>query len=54
VASLETGTPSHSFPFTTSSPLALVGGSQGTRGVPANHKLSNQKFADRHQLFYII
>jgi len=27
-------------------------GSQGTEGVPVNHRLLNQKFADKHQLFY--
>jgi hypothetical protein len=32
--------------------IFLVGGSQGTRGVQANQKLPNQKFADKHQLFY--
>jgi len=31
VASLEIGTSSHSFPLVISSPLILVGGSQGTR-----------------------
>jgi len=31
----------------------LAGGFQGTGGAPANHELPNQKFSDRHQLFYI-
>jgi len=52
VASLEIGTSSHSFPLVVSLPLVLVGGSQGTGGgPPANHKLPNQIFIDRHQLF---
>jgi len=33
--------------------IFLAGGSQRMGGgAPANHKLSNQNFADRHQLFY--
>jgi len=28
-------------PWKYQSPLALAGGSQGTRGAPANHKLTN-------------
>ncbi len=53
VASPEIGTPSCSFPFAASLPLALAGGFQGTRkGAPTNHELSNQNFADKHQLFY--
>jgi len=53
VALAEIGTPSCSFPFAASLPLALAGGSQGTRkGAPTNHELSNQNFADKHQLFY--
>jgi hypothetical protein len=52
VASPEIGTPSHSFPLTTSSPLALAKGSQGIGGgAPTNHELPNQKFVERHQLF---
>jgi hypothetical protein len=54
MASPETRTLAGSFPLMVSSPLTLVGGSQGTRGALANHKLPNQKFADRHQLFYIM
>jgi hypothetical protein len=34
--------------------IFLAKGSQGTEGAPANHELPNQKFADRHQLFYRI
>jgi hypothetical protein len=51
VASLEIGTPFHSFPLAASPPFVLVGDSQGTQGAPANHELSNQKFTDRHQSF---
>jgi hypothetical protein len=32
--------------------IFLAGGSQGTKGAPANHELLNKKFADRHQLLY--
>jgi hypothetical protein len=32
--------------------IFLARRSQGTWGVPANHKLPNQKFADIDQLFY--
>jgi hypothetical protein len=53
MASLETGTPSRSFPLATSPLHTLAGGSQRTRGAPVNHESSNQKFANRHQLFYI-
>ncbi len=52
MASPEIGTPSYSFPLVVSLSLALARGFQGTRGAPVNHKLPNQKFADRHQLFY--
>jgi len=52
VASPETGTPSRSFPLAVSLLLTLAGGSQGTKGALANHELLNQKFANRHQLFY--
>jgi len=51
VASLKTGTPSHSFSLAASASLALAKGSQGTARAPANHELSNQKFANKHQLF---
>jgi len=51
MASPETGTPSRSFPLAISSSLVLVKGFQETGGVPANHKLLNQKFTNRHQLF---
>jgi len=51
VASLETWTPSRSFPLAALLPFALVGGFQGTRGSPTNHKLSNKKFTNIHQLF---
>jgi len=54
MASLEIGTIADSFPLTASPLFVLVGGFQGTRGAPANHELPNQKFADRHQLFYIM
>ncbi len=47
--------PSSSFPLMASPLLALAEGYQGTRGEGlANHELSNQKFANKHQLFYII
>jgi len=51
VASLEIGTPFCSFPLAVSPLLTLAWGSQGTKGPPTNHELSNQKFTDRHQLF---
>jgi hypothetical protein len=51
VASLETGTPFHFFPFTASPPFVVIGGSQRTRGVLTNHELLNQKFTNKHQLF---
>jgi len=54
MASLEIGTLASSFQLTVSPSFALAGGFQGTRGAPANHELPNQKFADRHQLFYIM
>jgi hypothetical protein len=54
VASVEPRTPFHSFSFAVSPPLALARVSQGTEGgAPTNHELPNQKFADKHQLFYI-
>jgi hypothetical protein len=53
ITSPKTGTPFYFFPLAISPPLTLVGHSQGTRGAPTNHELPNQKFADRHQLFYI-
>jgi hypothetical protein len=52
VASPEIRTPSRSFPLMASLPITLAKGAQETGGALANHKLSNQKFANRHQLFY--
>ncbi len=54
MALLKIGTPFWSFPFMASSPLALARGFQGTKGALTNHELPNQKFANRHQLFYIL
>jgi hypothetical protein len=34
--------------------LALARGSQRMWEAPTNHELSNKKFADRQQLFYIM
>jgi hypothetical protein len=51
MASLETGRLSRSFPFMASLSLALVGGVQGAGGAPTNHKLLNQNFVDKQQLF---
>ncbi len=53
MASLETRTPFGSFPLAVLSLLALARDSLEGPGVPINHELSNQKFANRHQLFYI-
>jgi len=53
MASPKTITPFRFFPLVTSLPFALVGHSQGTGGARTNHELPNQKFVDRHQLFYI-
>jgi len=53
MASPKIGTPFPSFPFMISPPLALVGRFQRTEGAPTNHESPNQKFANKHQLFYI-
>jgi len=54
MASLEIGTPSHFFPLAASLPLALVGGSQGTRGGSSQSQITESKICRHTPIIYVL